>query len=151
MLHFTLTVANIRIYIHVYIYIVVVLICFDYMTLEELFGSSSLTKMLAFLLENRFWDYTKTDIADKVGISRQSLYNKWPIIEKYEIVLPSRKIGNTTLYKTNQDSPVVKALSELSLKIATYYKGLIDSKILKVYVKNTIDPDVLEVLKDKEK
>ena len=93
------------------------------MSLEDLFGRSSLTKVLDFLLENRFWDYTKTDIANHVGMSRQSLYNKWPIIEKYEIVLTSRKIGSTTLYKTNPDSLIVKALSELSLKIATHNKG----------------------------
>ena len=93
------------------------------MSLEDLFGRSSLTKTLDFLLENRFWDYTKTDIANHVGMSRQSMYNKWPILEKYEIVTPSRKIGSTTLYKTNADSPIVKALSELSLKIATHNKG----------------------------
>ncbi len=90
------------------------------MSLEELFGSGSLTKILDFFLENRFWDYTKTDIAKHIGISRQSAYNKWSILEKYEIVLSSRKIGNTTLYKTNPDSPIVKALSELSLKIAKH-------------------------------
>ncbi|GAH29212.1 unnamed protein product, partial [marine sediment metagenome] len=94
------------------------LIFFDYMALEDLFGSSSLTRTLDFLLENRFWDYTKTDIANHIGISRQSLYNKWSILEKYEIVISSRKIGSATLYKTNLDSPIVKALSELSLKIA---------------------------------
>jgi len=90
------------------------------MTLEDLFGGNSLTKILDFLLENRFWDYTKTDIAKHIGMSRQSLYNRWPIIEKYKIVLPSRKIGSTTLYKTNADSPIVKAFSDLSLKIAKH-------------------------------
>lgn len=93
------------------------------MSLEDLFGRSILTRMLDFFLENRFWTYTKTDVANHLLVSRQSIHNNWSILETYEIVLSSRKIGNTTLYKTNPDSPIVKALSELSLKIAKHVSG----------------------------
>ena len=120
------------------------------MSLEELFGRSSLTKMLDFFLENRFWDYSKTDIANHVGMSRQSLYNKWIILAKYDVVMPSRKIGNTILYKTNSDSPIVKALSELSLKIANHDEVLIDPAKLKEYIEKTIDPSVLKSLKEEK-
>jgi len=90
------------------------------MSLEELFGNSVLTKVLDFFLENRFWDYTKTDVANHVDMSRQSMYLNWPTLEKYGIVLPSRKIGGTTLYKTNPESPIVKALSKLALSVAAH-------------------------------
>jgi len=90
------------------------------MSLEELFGNSVLTKVLDFFLENRFWDYTKTDVANHVDMSRQSMYLNWPTLEKYGIVLSSRKIGGTTLYKTNPESPIVKALSKLALSVATH-------------------------------
>ena len=92
------------------------------MTLEEFFGNSIQVKVVDFFLENRFWDYTKSDVAKHVGNSRQSIYGVWPTLEKYEIIVPSRKIGATTLYKTNLESPILKNLSKLSLSIAT--KGI---------------------------
>ena len=89
------------------------------MSLEEFFGNSVLVKVVDFFLENRFWDYSKTDIAKNIGKSRQSIHNVWPTLEKYEIIKPSRKIGGTTLYKGNLDSPVFKNFSKVSLSIAS--------------------------------
>ena len=88
-------------------------------SLEEFFGNSVLVKVVDFFLENRFWDYTKTDVSKHVGKSRQSIHNVWPTLEKYSIVLESRKIGGTTLFKTNPDSSIVKSFSNLSLSIAS--------------------------------
>ena len=88
------------------------------MSLEEFFGNRVLIKVLDFFLENRFWDYTKSDVAKHIDKSRQSMYNVWPILENYNIINESRKIGGTTLYRTNIDSPIVKNFSELSLSIA---------------------------------
>jgi len=87
--------------------------------LKHLFGDNALVKILDFFLENRFWDYTKTDVARESEVSRVQLYRIWNILEKLEIVKPSRKIGATVLYKANTDSPIFKKLSELSLEIAT--------------------------------
>lgn len=88
------------------------------MPLEELFGNSVLVKMVDFFLENRFWDYTKTDVAKHIERSRQSVSDCWPVLEKFKVVVPSRKIGKTVLYKTDPDSPIVKELSKLSLTVA---------------------------------
>jgi len=89
------------------------------MALVDFFGNSVFVKVVDFFLENRFWDYTKSDVAKHVGNSRQRIYGVWPTLERYEVVVPSRKIGGTTLYKTNLESPIVKNLSKLSLSIAT--------------------------------
>ena len=86
--------------------------------LEDLFGNSGLVKILDFLLENRFWDYTKTDIAKHSGLSRTQLYRIWGAILENMLVKESRKIGATTLYQTNLESPVMRALEKLSLTIA---------------------------------
>ena len=86
--------------------------------LEELFGNATIVKVLDFLLENRFWDYTKKDIAVHADISRVQLYRVWNNLEKLSLVKPSRKIGATTLYVANTESPVMKRLSELSVEIA---------------------------------
>jgi len=87
--------------------------------LKILFGENALTKILDFFLENRFWDYTKTDVAREARVSRVQLYRVWNVLEELEIVKPSRKIGATVLFKANTDSPIFKKLSDLSLEIAS--------------------------------
>ena len=103
--------------------------------LEDLFGGNSLIKVLDFLLENRFWEYTKKDIAEKAGISRIQFYRLWPTLQKYEIVRESRKLGATSLYITNLGSPIIGKLESLSLEIARF----INEKIVR------------EELRDKDK
>ena len=86
--------------------------------LEDLFGNSALVKTLDFFLENRFWDYTKKDIARESGISRTQLYRFWNVLEDFGIVKETRKIGGTTLYKMNMDSPIGKLLEAISIEMA---------------------------------
>ena len=86
--------------------------------LEDLFGNSGLVKVLDFLLENRFWDYTKTDIAKHSGVSRVQLYRVWEKLARAQLVNESRKIGATTLYQTNLESPIMRMLEKLSLTVA---------------------------------
>ena len=71
-----------------------------------------------FLLENRFWDYTKTDIAKHSRLSRTQLYRIWENIVRARLVKESRKIGATTLYQTNLESPIMRMLEKLSLTVA---------------------------------
>jgi len=87
--------------------------------LKYLFRGNALVKILDFFLENRFWDYTKTDVAREAEVSRVQLHRVWSILEKLEVVKPSRKLGATTLYKANTESPIFKRLSELSLEVAS--------------------------------
>ena len=86
--------------------------------LVEFLGDTPLIRVVDFLIENSIFDYTKTEIAENAGISRASLYNIWPMLEKFEVIKASRKIGNTTLYKLNKENPVVQKLIELDLKIS---------------------------------
>ena len=86
--------------------------------LEDLFGNSTFVKVMDFLLENRFWDYTKTEIARNSDVSRTQLYRVWDTFLESNLVRESRKIAATTLYRTNLDSPIVKSLEKLSLTIA---------------------------------
>ena len=87
--------------------------------LKYLFGETALVKILDFFLENRFWDYTKAEVARESGVSRVQLYRVWPVLEKLEIVQASRRIGAATLYRANTESPVFRKLSELSLEVAS--------------------------------
>ena len=86
--------------------------------LEDLLGNSALVKVLDFFLENRFWDYTKTDVAQESGISRAQLYKFWNLLEEYNLVKGTRRIGGTTLYKVNMDSPIMRHLEAISTEVA---------------------------------
>lgn len=82
------------------------------------FGESPLVRVLDFLLENKPFDYTKTDIAKGAGISRVSLYKCWPAFTEHGIVRPTRRIGSTQLYALNAKSAVVLQLLELDLRLS---------------------------------
>ncbi len=84
----------------------------------EFLGDTPLIRVVDFLIENSIFDYTKTEISKNAEISRASLYKIWPLLEQYQLVKASRKIGNTTLYKLNKENPVVQKLIELDLKIS---------------------------------
>lgn len=94
--------------------------------LIEFLGDTPLIRVIDFLIENSTFDYTKTEIAENSGISRASIYNIWPTLEKFELVKKSRQIGNTTLYKLNKENPVVQKLIELDLKISKEYADLLE-------------------------
>ena len=97
-------------------------------------GSTPSTRVIDFLIENSIFDYTKSDIAENAGITRASLYKIWPVLEKYELLKESRKIGNTTLYKLNKTNPVVQKLIELDLKISREFANSLSG------MKNTPKP-----------
>ena len=96
--------------------------------LVKLFGDTPLILVVDFLIENSIFDYTKTEIAENATISRASLYKVWPVLERFELVEPSRKIGNTTLYKLNKENPVVQELIELDLKLSMEFAGSLEEK-----------------------
>lgn len=89
--------------------------------LVEFLGDTTFIRMVDFFIENSAFDYTKTELAKNVGISRASLYNAWPMLEKYALIKASRRIGNTVLYKLNKGNPVVQKLIELDLKLSREY------------------------------
>ena len=85
----------------------------DETTFTEFFGNTPLIRVLNYLLENRFFDCSKTDIARGAGVSRAALYTVWPGIEKRGIVRVTRSFGRTRLYALNDKNDVVRKLREV--------------------------------------
>lgn len=81
--------------------------------LLQLTGEMPLFVILDFLVENKGMDFTKKDIITGAGISKASLFNYWPELEKYLIVRVTRKFGKTKLYTLNAGSKIVKRILEL--------------------------------------
>lgn len=86
--------------------------------LTSLFGNASIVKVIDFLLENRFWNYTKTDIARHLGLSRTQLYRIWNTLSENNLIKETGKTGVSIFYQTNLKSPIITRLSELSLALA---------------------------------
>ena len=59
----------------------------------KFFGDAPLVRILDFLMENKLFDYTKTEIAKNSGISRVSLYTVWPAFTEHKIVRVTRRMG----------------------------------------------------------
>jgi predicted AAA+ superfamily ATPase len=80
-------------------------------------GNRPFTRVIDFLMENKGFDYSKKEIAKGASVSWGSLFNIWPRLERYGIVRPTRRYGNTTLYALNAKSPIVKNLTEMELHL----------------------------------
>ena len=59
-------------------------------------GESPKLRIIDFFLDNPFFDFTKTDVIEALGMGRQTFYKHFKDIEKYGIVEVSRKIGRAS-------------------------------------------------------
>lgn len=85
-------------------------------------GESPKLRIIDFFMDNPIMDFTKKDVIEALGMSKQTFYKYFDDLEEYGLVNISRKIGKASLYKINQDHPLVKMLRkyevDLSLQLA---------------------------------
>jgi Fe2+ or Zn2+ uptake regulation protein len=71
-------------------------------------------KVLSVLVERPQEELTKTEIAQKAGIGRTTLYRVWDDLEKMKAIAPSRHVGAVTLYRLNPESSIVQSLMNIT-------------------------------------
>jgi len=54
-------------------------------------GNSPKLRMIDFFLDNALFDFTKKEVIEALGMSKQTFYKYFPELEEYEIVKVSRK------------------------------------------------------------
>ena len=79
----------------------------------ELFGDSPTIKVLDYLLTERELDFSISDMARNSGIGRATLYRIWEELIKNQIIISTRVIGKSKLYKLNLQNPKIKKLIEI--------------------------------------
>jgi hypothetical protein len=79
----------------------------------EVFGSNPITKVLDFLITFQLFDYPLTEIAKNSGVSYSTLQTLWAGLERNCIVIKTRRVGKSDLFKLNTDNPAVKQLLRL--------------------------------------
>jgi hypothetical protein len=89
--------------------------------LIDFFGDYPLIKILDFLIENRGFDYSKTEISKGARVSWGSLYGLWNKIERLGMVIPIRSFGKTKLYRLNEKNLFVKRILRLELDLIKHY------------------------------
>ena len=79
----------------------------------EIFGNNPIMKVLDFLISFQAFDYPLTEIAKNSGVSYSTLQIFWSKLERNNLVIKTRRVGKSDLYKLNTDNPAVKQLIKL--------------------------------------
>ncbi|OYT40676.1 hypothetical protein B6U80_02505 [Candidatus Pacearchaeota archaeon ex4484_26] len=79
----------------------------------EVFGRNPITKVLDFLITFQLFDYPLTEIAKNSGVSYSTLQTFWDRLERNHIVIKTRRVGKSDLYKLNTKNPAVRQLLKL--------------------------------------
>lgn len=78
------------------------------MTFTETFGKTPRAALLDFLGDNVGFDYPITEMADKAGISRTTVYGMLEDLVRLGLLRPTRKLGQSQLYAINTDNAIVR-------------------------------------------
>jgi len=79
----------------------------------EVFGDNPVMKVLDFLITFQLFDYPLTEIAKNSGVSYSTLQTFWGNLERNNIIVKTRRVGKSDLYKLNTKNPAVKQLIKL--------------------------------------
>ncbi len=79
----------------------------------EVFGGNPIMKVLDFLITFQLYDYSLTEIAKNSEVSYSTLQTFWEKLEKNKIVIKTRRVGKSDLYKLNTINPAIKQLIKL--------------------------------------
>ena len=85
--------------------------------LAEIIGDSPIVRTLDFLLVFDDYDYSKTQLAREVAISRITMEKVVDQLVKKGFVVKTRRIGRAELYRLNKKNPYIKELAEFDFRI----------------------------------
>ncbi|MEK6792348.1 MAG: hypothetical protein AABX95_00860 [Nanoarchaeota archaeon] len=83
----------------------------------EVFGNNPIMKVLDFLITFADFDYPLTEIAKNSGVSYSTLQAFWPRLESNNLIIKTRRVGKSDLFKLNTNNPAVKELIKLDWKL----------------------------------
>ena len=94
----------------------------------SVYSSSSILLIMDFLIAHKGYEYSKTEIAENLDIEWTAFNGHWTLLEEWEFVKESRKIGNETRYKLNDENTMVRKLLEFDHEAAVYMSEKIAEK-----------------------
>jgi len=85
---------------------------------KDIFGQSPQTKILDFLGDHPNYDYNITDLAEYADVSRPTLYEIIPGLIEKGILIETRKVGRSKMYKLNTENDLVKTILKFDFELA---------------------------------
>lgn len=82
----------------------------------QFLGNNPTLRIIDFFLDNRT-DYSKKEIIEALGMSKTTFYKVWRQLEKFKVVLPTRRYGKAQLFKLNEGNAVVRKLMILDFTL----------------------------------
>ena len=79
----------------------------------EVFGNNPIIKVLDFLITFQLFDYPLTEIAKNSGVGYSTLQTFWDRLVRNNIVVKTRRVGKSDLFKLNTHNIAVKQLIKL--------------------------------------
>ncbi len=85
----------------------------------QVFGESPIMKVIDFLMDFQAFDYPLTEIAKNSGVSYSTLQTFWDKLVRNNIVVKTRRVGKSNLFKLNTENPAVQQLIKLDWNLVT--------------------------------
>lgn len=76
----------------------------------EVLGNNPVMKVLDFLITFQAFDYPLTEIAKNSEVGYSTLQSLWNNLVNNNIVVKTRRVGKSDLFKLNTNNPAVKQL-----------------------------------------
>ncbi len=74
----------------------------------EYFGDTPKLRFMNFLIGNHFFDFNMTDMAREANISYNSLTTFFNEFLEKEIIIKTRRVGKSDMYKLNTDNIIAQ-------------------------------------------
>lgn len=84
----------------------------------QIFGNNPVVKVLDFLITFQAFDYPLTEIAKNSRISYSTLQTFWDKLIRNRIVIKTRRVGKSDLFKLNTENPAVQQLIKLDWNLS---------------------------------
>ncbi len=92
--------------------------------LSEIFSSHAASQIMDFFLDHKEFDYSPSEIAQKIGLSFRTVFRELPNLEKYHLISRNRKIGKTNMYVLNSSLAAVKLLEKFAIEMSQFHDTL---------------------------
>lgn len=94
--------------------------------MANVISSRAVAQILDFFLDHKEFDYSPAEIAKKTGLSFRTIFREIPMLEKYQLIYNSRKIGKTNMYRLNTDFAAVGMLEKFALEMSQVVSNVDD-------------------------
>ena len=97
--------------------------------LSRIFGYSPKMKIIDYMMGFPTNDFTKKEIIEGLGMSKQTFYKYFDSLEELGIVKVNRTIGKAKLYKIDSGNKMVRMMTDFERKMSLQIAEREESKL----------------------